>query len=84
MRNGFLEDVCAGNAIITMYAKCAGIEKARLVFDFMEERDGLSWNSMLSAYTQNGLGSEALLLFDQMLASGAKLNPVMALIMISA
>ena len=76
--------VCAGNGIITLYAKCANMEKACLVFNFMEERDGISWNSMLSADTQNGLGSEALLLFDQVLASGAKLNPVTALIMVSA
>lgn len=79
-----LHDVCAENAIIGMYAKCADVRKARLVFDCMEERDGISWNSMLSAYTQNGLASEALLLFDQMQASGCKPNPVTALIMVSA
>lgn len=79
-----LDDMCAKNAIIGMYAKCAEVEKARLVFDSMEERDWISWNSILSAYTQNGLASEALLLFDQMQASGCKPNPVTALIMVSA
>ncbi|GFY86903.1 tetratricopeptide repeat (TPR)-like superfamily protein [Actinidia rufa] len=44
----------------------------------------VSWDIPLVTYTQNGLGSEALLLFDQMLASVAKLNPVTALIMVSA
>ncbi|KAI8014573.1 Pentatricopeptide repeat-containing protein [Camellia lanceoleosa] len=84
IRHAFLEDLCTGNAIIAMYAKCADVEKARLVFNCMEERDGISWNSMLSAYTQNGLASEALLLFDQMQDFGVKTNPVTALIMVSA
>ncbi|CAL5332342.1 unnamed protein product [Camellia sinensis] len=84
IRNAFLEDLCTGNAIIAMYAQCADVEKARLVFNCMEERDGISWNSMLSAYTQNGLASEALLLFDQMQDFGVKTNPVTALIMVSA
>ncbi|KAL6995580.1 hypothetical protein U1Q18_005715 [Sarracenia purpurea var. burkii] len=84
MRNGFLKDLCVGNSIMAMYAKCTEIEKARLLFNWMEERDGISWNSMLSAYTQNGQASEALLLFDQMQASGATPNPVTLLIMVSA
>lgn len=82
--NGFLADVSVENAIIAMYAKCGNVSKARLVFDLMEERDGISWNSMLSCYTQNGQASEALLLFEEMLDSGCKPNPVTALIMVSA
>ncbi|XP_059634017.1 pentatricopeptide repeat-containing protein At3g26782, mitochondrial-like [Cornus florida] len=82
--NAFLGDVCVGNSIVAMYAKCGDAKNARMVFDRMEERDGISWNSMLSCYTQNGLASEALLLFDQMQASGSKPNPVTALIMVSA
>ncbi|XWS51536.1 hypothetical protein CRYUN_Cryun12cG0184500 [Craigia yunnanensis] len=82
--NGFLEDVSVGNAIISMYAKHGNVSKARLVFDLMEERDGISWNSMLSGYGQNGQASEGLLLFEEMLDSGCKPNPVTMLIMASA
>ncbi|XAR61836.1 hypothetical protein NMG60_11016360 [Bertholletia excelsa] len=82
--NALVDDICVKNAIIAMYAKCGNVEMARLVFDLMEEKDSISWNSILSAYTQNGLASEALLLFDQMQASGAKFHPVTALIMVSA
>ncbi|KAK9287093.1 hypothetical protein L1049_015504 [Liquidambar formosana] len=84
VRNAFLEDVCVGNSIIAMYAKCGNVENARLVFDRMKERDGISWNSILSGYTQNGEASEALLLFDHMQVSECKPNPVTALIMVSA
>ncbi|KAA8528572.1 hypothetical protein F0562_035927 [Nyssa sinensis] len=84
IRNIFLWDICVGNSIIAMYGKCGDVEKARLIFDRMTEKDGITWNSMLSGYTQNGLASEALLLFHQMQASGSKPNPVTALIMVSA
>ncbi|XP_010250424.1 PREDICTED: pentatricopeptide repeat-containing protein At3g12770-like [Nelumbo nucifera] len=84
IRNGFLEDVFVGNSIIAMYAKCGNVEGARLIFDLMKERDGISWNSMLSGYTQNGQASEALLLFDQMQVLGVKPSPVTALIVVSS
>ncbi|XVE63808.1 hypothetical protein DITRI_Ditri07aG0050200 [Diplodiscus trichospermus] len=82
--NGFLEGVSVWNAIIAMYAKCGNVSKARLVFDLMNERDGISWNGMLSGYSQNGQASEALLLFEEMIDSGCKPNPVTVLIMVSA
>lgn len=81
--NGFLKDVSVGNAIIAMYAKCGNAGKARWVFDLMEIRDGISWNSMLSGYSQNGLSSETFLLFEEMLDSGCKSNSVTMLIMVS-
>ncbi|GLT66378.1 hypothetical protein SLA2020_387460 [Shorea laevis] len=81
--NGYLMDVSVGNAVISMYAKCGNVDKARLVFDLMEERDGITWNSMLSGYSQNGQASEALMLFDEMLDLGHKPNPVTVLIMVS-
>ncbi|XP_043701493.1 pentatricopeptide repeat-containing protein At4g33990-like isoform X2 [Telopea speciosissima] len=84
IRKEFLDDVFVGNSIIAMYARCGHLEEARLVFDLMEERDGISWNSMLSGYTQNGRASEALLLFDKMQVYGVKPNPVTALIAVSA
>lgn len=84
IRNAFLADVCVGNSIIAMYAKCGEVEKACLVFDHMKERDGITWNCMLSCFTQNGLASEALSVFEQMQVSNIKPNPVTALIVVSA
>ena len=67
-----------------MYAKCGNVSKACLVFDLMKERDCISWNSMLSDYSQNGQAGEALLLFEEMLDFGFKPNPATVLIMVSA
>jgi len=61
------------------------VQKARLVFDMMVEREVTSWNSMLSGYTQNGQATEALLFFFyEMRDSDWEPNPVTALIMVSA
>ena len=82
--NGFMEVVSIRNAIIALYEKCGNVRKARLVFCLMKERDGISWNSMLWGYSQNGQASEALLPFEEMLDSECKPNIVITLIMVSA
>ncbi|KAF8016406.1 hypothetical protein BT93_H1804 [Corymbia citriodora subsp. variegata] len=84
IQNGILRDICVGNSVVAMYTKCGNVEYARMAFDRMEERDKISWNSMLSGYVQNGQANEALLLFEQMQDSGCQPNPVTALIMVSA
>lgn len=84
IRKAFSDNACVANSIIAMYAKCGNVEKARLVFDRLEGKNGISWNSMLCGYTQNGRAGEALSLFDQMLVSGSKPDPVTLLIMVSA
>ncbi|PPD71470.1 hypothetical protein GOBAR_DD31628 [Gossypium barbadense] len=77
--NGYLKYLSVGYAIIAMYAKCGNVSLPRLVFDLMEERD-ISWNSIISGYSQNGQASEALFLSEVMLDSEAYTNPVTKLI----
>ncbi|XP_068647133.1 pentatricopeptide repeat-containing protein At3g12770-like [Aristolochia californica] len=84
IHNGFIEDVNAANSIVTMYSRCGEVESARVVFDSINEKDVISWNSMLSGYSQNGNATDALSLFDAMLASGVKPNSVTALIAVSS
>lgn len=84
LRRGFLEDVSVGNAVLGMHAKCGELALARRLFDTMAERDGISWNSMLSGYAQNGRAGEAMALFDEMLAAGEEPNPVTLLVAASA
>jgi pentatricopeptide repeat protein len=69
---GFESDVRVGNALVHMYAKSGSIEDARLVFDRMEERNGITWNAMIGGLAQHGLGHEALELFRKMDADGVK------------
>ncbi|CAI0405452.1 unnamed protein product [Linum tenue] len=55
------------NALIAMYSRCGSLDYARQVFDRMPQHNIVSLNSIISGYAQHGKGSEALLLFNQMI-----------------
>ncbi|KAJ6844194.1 pentatricopeptide repeat-containing protein [Iris pallida] len=54
------------NALISMYAKCGGIEEARYVFKQMPCKDLISWNSMIFGYAQYGVADQSLNLLQEM------------------
>lgn len=62
VRQSLIEELC-WKLNFSHECKMWNVEKARLVFDMMVEREVTSWNSMLSGYTQNGQAIEALLFF---------------------
>ncbi|XP_078448555.1 pentatricopeptide repeat-containing protein At3g29230-like isoform X2 [Wolffia australiana] len=59
-----------GTALVDMYAKCGDIEQAEEVFQSLEERDVLAWNTMIAATGMHGQSQRALHLFEEMEASG--------------
>lgn len=73
---GLEVDVDVGNTLINMYGKCRSLDKARVAFAKMQQRDVVSWSAMISVCAQNGHGQEALELFSQMQAEGVKANKV--------
>ncbi|XP_057417499.1 pentatricopeptide repeat-containing protein At1g08070, chloroplastic [Lotus japonicus] len=66
------------NALIDMYAKCGEIDAARELFDGieLEEKDVISWNTMIGGYSCLGFYQEALALFELMLRSNVRPNDV--------
>ncbi|XP_057482690.1 pentatricopeptide repeat-containing protein At3g26782, mitochondrial [Actinidia eriantha] len=66
IKRGFGDDLGVGNTLMDAYAKCGEVGVSRKVFDGMIERDGVSWNSMIAVYAQNGLSAEALQVFYDM------------------
>ncbi|XP_031254049.1 pentatricopeptide repeat-containing protein At5g39680 [Pistacia vera] len=68
-KSGFKENVIVGNALITMYEKGGIIEAAFKVFSNMIYRDTITWNAMICGYSHHGLGREALIVFQEMLAA---------------
>ncbi|KAL4591711.1 hypothetical protein LXL04_004682 [Taraxacum kok-saghyz] len=62
------------NSLISMYSKSGMIRCARSVFDYMEIRDAVSWNGMISGLVANGHDLPALDLFHKMRLSGVKLT----------
>lgn len=65
-RYGFESDVFVQNGLVALYAKCSQIERARIVFDGLNDRTIVSWTSIISGYAQNGQPVEALKFFYQM------------------
>jgi len=55
------------NALIAMYSKCGAIDEALYIFEYMEGRDVVTWNTMISGYAQHGLAQEAISLFEEMI-----------------
>ena len=77
MKSGLDGEVFVGNALISMYSRWKCLEEARRVFDEMPNRDLVSWNAMLSGYSQeNSYGLEAIWAFIGMVRQGMKLDNV--------
>lgn len=81
---GFTADTSICNAIIDMYSKCGKFYISREVFDRMQRRDIVSWNTMIIGYGIHGLGMEALSLFHEFQALGLKPDDVTILAVLSA
>ncbi|KAJ1279370.1 hypothetical protein BS78_04G150700 [Paspalum vaginatum] len=68
---GYVEaDLFVANGLVTMYASCQALGCAEKVFGGITAPDLVSWTSMLSAYTENGCDTEALMLFMEMISDG--------------
>ena len=63
---GFECDVNLLNSLLNLYGKCGGIEDARRMFEYMPRRDIVSWNSLMSGYSQNGNAGEIFKLLYRM------------------
>ncbi|KAJ0105058.1 hypothetical protein Patl1_18023 [Pistacia atlantica] len=52
-------DTFLGGAIVDMYGKCGDLESAQKVFSGLPSRDLISWNALISGYSQNECAVEA-------------------------
>ena len=66
-RFGLLEgDIFLGSILVDMYAKCGFLSEAREMFDKLQDRDAISWNTLIMAYQEEGCNKEASDCFKQM------------------
>ncbi|KAM7266557.1 hypothetical protein ACFE04_004454 [Oxalis oulophora] len=68
LKFGFSSDIYVPNALIDSYSKCGvlGVSAAKNLFITMDDRDNVSWNSMISGLVKSGEMDEARKLFDEM------------------
>ncbi|XP_030973110.1 pentatricopeptide repeat-containing protein At4g21300-like isoform X1 [Quercus lobata] len=84
IKGAFSSDLFAESALIDMYAKCGNLDSARSVFDMMQGKNEVSWNSIISAYGNHGHLKDSLTLFHEMLENGIQPDHVTFLAIISA
>ncbi|KAL6575024.1 putative pentatricopeptide repeat-containing protein, mitochondrial [Orobanche minor] len=70
LKHGLCSDLAVANCFLSMYVHCGSIELARRLFDEMPEKNLITWNAMISGYSQNGLGKEVLDLYRAMQSLG--------------
>ncbi|KAG6431226.1 hypothetical protein SASPL_109304 [Salvia splendens] len=64
MKSNFLSETSVANSFITMYGKFQMIEDCIKVFELIDDREIISWNALISAYSLNGMYQKALQVFS--------------------
>ncbi|XP_039137885.1 pentatricopeptide repeat-containing protein At5g39350 [Dioscorea cayenensis subsp. rotundata] len=72
--SGFLSNEVVQNCLIAMYMNCGEKEVGSVVFEGMNNRSVVSWNTMIAGLFQNGCAAEALMVFDRMVGDGVKVD----------
>ncbi|XP_021278982.1 pentatricopeptide repeat-containing protein At2g29760, chloroplastic [Herrania umbratica] len=65
-RNGISVNLTLSNAMLDMYTKCGSLEDAKRLFDMMEEKDIVTWTTMLAGYAKLGEYEAARQVLDTM------------------
>ncbi|KAJ7539790.1 hypothetical protein O6H91_11G109000 [Diphasiastrum complanatum] len=84
IKGGFETDVIVGGTLVDMYTKCGCMEDAREVFIKMNEPDVFSWTAMIAGYARQGLGKEALALYEQMKQADVQPDIVTYVVLLNA
>ncbi|KAM0834730.1 hypothetical protein ACQ4PT_063404 [Festuca glaucescens] len=64
---GHLSETSLGNALLTMYSRSGDLRSAWQAFKMLQEKDAITWTSMMQAFVNHGHASYALQAFAQML-----------------
>jgi len=73
---GLETDVFVGNSLVVMYTECGNVNSAVAVFRNINEKDIVSWNSIIVGSAQHGFGLWALIFFNQMIRRGVDPNEI--------
>ncbi|WOG98697.1 hypothetical protein DCAR_0418041 [Daucus carota subsp. sativus] len=73
IRKRFEFDVFVGSALVDFYAKCGRMEDAHCCFDEIQDKNVVSWNSLMIGYLNTSC-STAVFLLRQMIRMGYRPN----------
>ncbi|KAF8655111.1 hypothetical protein HU200_061244 [Digitaria exilis] len=84
VKHGFKGYRLLWNSLIDMYSKSGRLPVAQNVFDTMDDRDMISYTSMIAGYGMQGKGAVALRIFNQMVDSGIVPDAIIMVTVLSA
>ncbi|GJR61458.1 pentatricopeptide repeat-containing protein [Tanacetum coccineum] len=65
VKSAYDSNIDIQNGLISMYSRIGKIDEAKWIFSSMVEHDTISWNSLLSRYTQHRYCREIIKAFEQ-------------------
>lgn len=77
-------DVYVANALVAMYVRFGKMNEALGIFDKLDKKDNVTWNTMLTGFIQNSLCNEALQFFYDLQDSGRKPDQVSIISILAA
>ncbi|XP_073131055.1 pentatricopeptide repeat-containing protein At2g40720 [Henckelia pumila] len=66
VKAGFENDPFVSTSLITFYSKCGFLKDAERVFYMVDDKEVEIWNSMISAYVNDGRTNDALCIYNKM------------------
>ncbi|XP_051121853.1 putative pentatricopeptide repeat-containing protein At3g11460, mitochondrial isoform X2 [Andrographis paniculata] len=70
LKYGLIVDLAVANCFLSMYMRCGSVELAKEFFDEIPGKSLITWNAMISGYSQNGLGKDVLDTYRDMQCRG--------------
>ncbi|CAN1162323.1 Putative pentatricopeptide repeat-containing protein At1g17630 [Linum perenne] len=84
IRSFMSNNIPVQNGLIDMYTKCGSLREGHLVFEKLERKDLISWNSMIKGFGMHGLGLDALDTFSHMISCGHQPDGITFVAVLSA
>ncbi|GFQ06081.1 pentatricopeptide repeat-containing protein at2g27610 [Phtheirospermum japonicum] len=75
VKNGLFEDVSVGTSLVDMYIKNENLTDGKKVFDEIEEKNVVTYTSLLAGYAHKGMINNVLEVFSTMRFEGIEPNP---------
>ncbi|KAK4359646.1 hypothetical protein RND71_021875 [Anisodus tanguticus] len=66
IKSGLISNVNVSSSLFGMYSKCGCIEESYILFKLIEDKDNVSWASMVAGLVEHGYSDRAVELFTEM------------------